>query len=259
MNKLLFIVTCCATLFLFSGCSSNNSTTASNSYADYPYSATIDGIDNIIILGKTEDDISAFVGDYSTDSALSNDLSSSTGNHNHNSDDIIIESATPNGFDVSGWGSCDIVFRNCSGESLKLISLTVDYLDKNNTILESTYPQYTGMLNDGQACTLNVLYQEQPYALRVSSVNAHDMEDNFIQIYFESPYVFSSLGLINKNAFFILPCGRCLLIFKGFCSARQKILAILPQDLYNSSGIFSDERMLLIFTDLLEDILLWQA
>ena len=39
----------------------------------------------------------------------------------------------------------------------------------------------------------------------------------------------------------------------------EKNLAILPQDLYNSSGIFSDERMLLIFTDLLEDILLWQA
>ena len=103
---------------------------------------------------------------------------------------IVVESTEPHPMDNTGYASCDISFRNISGQRLKIISLNVAFLDENGDITESTYPQYPGSVADGQACALMVLYQEIPRAVQVSSVSYYDMKDNYTQLFFETPYTF---------------------------------------------------------------------
>lgn len=103
---------------------------------------------------------------------------------------IVVESIEPHPMDNTGYASCDISFRNISGQRLKIISLNVAFLDENGDITESTYPQYPGSVADGQACALMVLYQEIPRAVQVSSVSYYDMKDNYTQLFFETPYTF---------------------------------------------------------------------
>ena len=92
--------------------------------------------------------------------------------------------------DNTGFASCDITFRNNSGQRIKIISLNVAYLNENGDIIESTYPQYPSSVADGQACALKVLYKEIPHSLQVASVSYYDMKDNYEQLFFESPYTF---------------------------------------------------------------------
>ena len=66
--------------------------------------------------------------------------------------------------------------------------------DKNGDIVSSTYPQYGSVVENGQACTMDVLFKGVPYGIRIASANITPMENNQttndrIEVYFESPFV----------------------------------------------------------------------
>ena len=107
-----------------------------------------------------------------------------------NKEAIVVEAIEPHPMDGTGYASCDITFRNVSGQSLKIISLDVAFLDENGDIKSSTYPQYPSTVEDGQSCAIDVLYQEVPYSLQIASVSYYDMKDNYMKVFFETPYVF---------------------------------------------------------------------
>lgn len=160
-------------LLLLTGCSSSN---------------TISSDDNMST--STDDNIPITVDENVIEKEVESSTVSREEETNSDKEAIIVESIEPHLMDISGYASCDISFRNISGQRLKIISLDVAFLDENGDITESTYPQYPGSVADEQACSVEILYQEIPRALQVSSVSYYDMKDNYTQLFFETPYTF---------------------------------------------------------------------
>lgn len=147
----------------------------------------------LLLAGCTQSNTVAADNDFYSDTGTNEASSSNEINEEEitsNDNIIVVESIEPYPMDSSGYASCDISFRNTSGQRIKTITLNVAYLNEKGDIIESTYPQYPSSVEDGQACVLEVLYEEIPHSLQIASVSYYDMRDNYTQLFFESPYIF---------------------------------------------------------------------
>ena len=179
MKKICFILVCFAFLFLFSGCSSSKDITSENPYIDYPYSTTIDGVDDIIILGKTEEAISEFIAISSVHNEFSTlfenespSSSSSAANESYDSSPFLIESheiKEP----TSPFYHIVYVLENISDRSLVFSGISIKEFDSQNTILGDYYSYnkhaMDTIVEPGQKVRLDLTFSKEDGIARIES------------------------------------------------------------------------------------------
>ena len=173
----------------------NTSNQNASKYAAYPYEATIDDNSDILILAKNEEALNRFI-DKSVSAEIESTFSDcEQGTVLESGDALVIENAEfENCMGSEEYSKVHIKVRNKSGKSGTILNLNVDFIDKNGDIVSSTYPQYGSVVENGQACTMDVLFKGVPYGIRIASANITPMENNQttndrIEVYFESPFV----------------------------------------------------------------------
>lgn len=171
-------------------CGGNTSNTDST-IADYPYQAEFDDNGDILILAKSKEALDDFINQ-----SIQNDIDSAFSDyeevHSSNSNDaLIIEKAEfDNGNNADSFSNVYVTVRNNSGKSGTLLNLNIDFIDENGDIISSTYPQYGSILDDGQACRMNALYEGIPYGIRIASADITTLpNENIIDVIFESPFI----------------------------------------------------------------------
>jgi len=171
-------------------CGGNTSNTDST-IADYPYQAEFDDNGDILILAKSKEALDDFINQ-----SIQNDIDSAFSDYEevHSSDSndaLIIEKAEfDNGNDADSFSNVYVTVRNNSGKSGTLLNLNIDFIDENGDIISSTYPQYGSILDDGQACRMNALYEGIPYGIRIASADITTLpNENIIDVKFESPFI----------------------------------------------------------------------
>ena len=181
----------------------NTSNQNASKYAAYPYEATIDDNNDILILAKNEEALNRFI-DKSVSAEIDSTFSDfEQGTISESGDALVIENAEfENCTGSEEYSRVYIKVRNKSGKSGTILNLNVDFIDKNGDIVSSTYPQYGSVVEDGQACTMDVLFKGVPYGIRIASANITPMENNQttndrIEVYFESPFVAVNPNPVN--------------------------------------------------------------
>lgn len=171
-------------------CGGNTSNTDSI-IADYPYQAEFDDNGDILILAKSKEALDDFINQ-----SIQNDIDSAFSDYEevHSSDSndaLIIEKAEfDNGNNADSFSNVYVTVRNNSGKSGTLLNLNIDFIDENGDIISSTYPQYGSILDDGQACRMNALYEGIPYGIRIASADITTLpNENIIDVIFESPFI----------------------------------------------------------------------
>lgn len=187
MKKYIILLLSCFCLFALTSCSSVDS---NDKFSNYPYQAELDDNNDILILAKSEEALNDFINNivYSEiNSAFSGfeeaDISESD-------DALTIESAEFENKDSDElFSTIYIKVRNNSGQSAILLNLNVDFVDENGDIVSSTYPQYGSVIEDGQACTMDVLFEGVPYGVRIASADITTVSDEYIDVILETPFV----------------------------------------------------------------------
>lgn len=188
MKKNVLLLLSCLCLCILAAC--NNSNGSKSISSDYPYQAKLDNNTDILILAKSKESLDDFMNnivDNETNSIVSEfeevDIQNSK-------DAIIVESATFDNKNIGEEFSTVLIkVRNNSGQSASLLDLYVDFIDKNGDIVSSTYPQYGSILEDGQACTMDVLFEGVPYGIRIASASITSVFDEHFDVVFEKPFV----------------------------------------------------------------------
>ncbi len=74
----------------------------------------------------------------------------------------------------------DIKVRNKTGKKIKYLTLTVQYLNKNKDIVNETYPQVQGPIDDKQSIAVLSTVEKSlnPYYIRVVKYNYYDATDS---------------------------------------------------------------------------------
>lgn len=182
-------------LILCSLAACGNANQNASKYAAYPYEATIDDNSDILILAKNEEALNRFI-DKSVSAEIDSTFSDcEQGTVLESGDALVIENAEfENRMGSEEYSKVHIKVRNKSGKSGTILNLNVDFIDKNGDIVSSTYPQYGSVVENGQACTMDVLFKGVPYGIRIASANITPVENNQttndrIEVYFESPFV----------------------------------------------------------------------
>lgn len=178
------------TLFL-TACSQESTPTPSGTTADYPYQAEFDDNGDILILAKSREALNDFIAKYAQ-----NDINSAFSDFDEvditeSGKALIIEKAEfENGKDTDSFSRVYVTVRNNSGESVTLVNLNIDFIDENGDIVSSTYPQYGSVLDSGQACRMDALYEEIPYGIRIASANMRTLSgDKIIDVKFDTPFI----------------------------------------------------------------------
>lgn len=187
MKKYIILLLSCLCLFALASCSNVDS---NDKFSNYPYQAELDDNNDILILAKSEESLNDFINNivYSEiNSAFSGfeeaDISESN-------DALTIESAEFENKDSDElFSTIYIKVRNNSGQSAILLNLNVDFVDENGDIVSSTYPQYGSVIEDGQACTMDVLFEGVPYGVRIASADITTVSDEYIDVILETPFV----------------------------------------------------------------------
>lgn len=98
--------------------------------------------------------------------------------------------------DVDSLGKiATIKVRNKSGQSFAMVDLKVDLIDENGDVVDSSTGKYNNLLEDGQACTVDIRAhgdQTNIYGIRVASAYVEPMLDgqtpsNHVKNVFFSP------------------------------------------------------------------------
>lgn len=187
MKKYVVLVAAFVLAITITACGQNTNT----AYSEYPYEATIDGNDEIVILGKTEQAISEFLVQLKS-AEIDSALSGLDEIYITESDSALkIEKAEfENAESPGGFSSIYITVKNQSGEDGTLVNIIVDFIDENGNIMSTTYPQYTSVLEDGQSCRMQALYEGIPYGVRVASANMTSLSGNErIEVMFDEAFV----------------------------------------------------------------------
>lgn len=160
-------------------------------YSEYPYEATVNGNTDIIVLGKSEEAISQFLVGYQ-DAQINSSLSGLDEISINESDSaLVVEKAEfENAETPDGFSKIYITVRNQSGEDGTIVNIIVDFIDENGDILSTTYPQYGSVLEDGQSCRMEAMYEGVPYGIRVASANMTSLSGNErIEVVFDKAFV----------------------------------------------------------------------
>ncbi len=167
-------------------------------YADYQFQATMDDNDEILILAKSESALNEFIQEI-VSNEMNSDFSDLDQVYIHESSDALaVESAEFQNCDPSDpydvYSFVYIKVRNNSGQSGTLLNLNVDFIDENGDIIYSSYPQYGSIVEDGQACTMDVIFEGIPYGIRVASADITPMSNGYtsderIEVFFETPFI----------------------------------------------------------------------
>ena len=75
-------------------------------------------------------------------------------------------------------------------ESVSTVAPNVDFIDENGDVIDVTYPSYDSVLEPGQSCRIEALYDGIPYGIRVASANMFNSKgDEIINVKFDEPFV----------------------------------------------------------------------
>ena len=148
MKKHLLLPLAVIPLLLLAACGSQPAA-KDDLTAQYPYQAEIDGNKDVLILAKSEEALNKFVEEKaisSIDAALSGleevDIV-------QDSSGLSVEKAEfENANEKNPFSHVYITVRNNTGKPGTLVNLYVDFTDENGDILNTTYPQYSGVLED---------------------------------------------------------------------------------------------------------------